>query len=107
MKVKDRYDIDPDEKKNLLGKGSYGSVYKATDKVSGKQVALKVIQKKKLSIEEYDMIQSEIEISLILSEDDHPGISKIYDFYNDQDTVTIVMELIKGKNMFAWLMEYQ
>lgn len=51
------------------------------------------------------MIQTEIELSLVLSEDDHPGLVKLIDVISDRETVVLIMELVTGSNLFNWLME--
>lgn len=41
----------------------------------------------------------------MLTEDEHPGIVKILDVFEDSENVTLVMEMIQGLNLFKWLME--
>lgn len=41
-------------------------------------------------------MMQEIEICRAMSEDSHPSISKLLDFYEDNNTLTIIMELIDG-----------
>lgn len=60
--------------------------------------------------EELNQIRTEIEISFALSEDYHDlpdsGLVKVYDVFEDNTTVTIVMEYIQGISMFEWLLKY-
>ncbi|TNV86699.1 hypothetical protein FGO68_gene563 [Halteria grandinella] len=105
--MQDRFEYDPEDKGCQLGKGSYGAVYKAFDKLTKTFVALKVIKRTLLSVEEYDMIASEIELSLVLSEDCHPGLTRLRDVYRSPDQVVLVMDLVEGVNLFSWLMANQ
>lgn len=43
MDPKERYLYDPSDSHALLGKGSYGAVYKGVDRITNKHVAVKVI----------------------------------------------------------------
>ncbi len=45
-----------------LGKGKYGVVKKGTHKKSGKVVAIKIVNKKELSVKDNEKLKREIEV---------------------------------------------
>jgi len=53
----DFYDIQ-----ETLGQGKYGVVKKAVHKKSGKEVAVKVVKKKELSLKDQELLKREIEV---------------------------------------------
>lgn len=53
----DFYDL-----KESLGKGKYGLVKRATHKKSGKDVAVKIVKKKDLSLKDMELLKREIEV---------------------------------------------
>ena len=82
------------EIKENLGSGSYGTVVLAVHKSSREQRAIKIINKYKLRNEEQKRkVVSEVEI---LRKLDHPHIVKVYEFYEDEFNLYVVMELCSG-----------
>lgn len=72
-----------------LGKGRFGNVYLAQDKLTGFLVAIKSLQKK--AIKENDMIRQvkqEIKIQLYL---DHPNVLKMYGFFDDFENIYLII----------------
>lgn len=55
--IRDDYKLE-----NVLGKGSFATVRKARDRVTGESVAVKIISKGKLSAEDKIALQNEIDI---------------------------------------------
>lgn len=93
-RIEDHYDgiADP---KGIIGKGSFGQVAKVTHKV-GKQVrACKIIPKSRIK----DPKKFKIEID-ILKDVDHPNIIKLYETFEDQLNVYLVMEVCEGGELF-------
>uniref|UniRef100_A0A8C9GUM3 Protein kinase domain-containing protein n=1 Tax=Piliocolobus tephrosceles TaxID=591936 RepID=A0A8C9GUM3_9PRIM len=89
--LRDLYEID----KLKLGKGSYGSVVKAINKKTKQQRAIKIIEKKK--IHNIERLKREI---LIMKQMDHPNIIKLYEVYEDNDRLYLVLELCTGGELF-------
>jgi TonB family protein len=81
-----------------IGRGAMGVVYRATDPVIGRAVAIKVINEGYLTSvgvtpsEYFERFQREAEVAGRLN---HPGIAKIYDLGPN----FIVMEYIDGQNL--------
>lgn len=73
-----------------IGRGGFSVVYEATNKETGKVVAVKVIDKKKQDDEQLVLLQREISIMKKL---DHPNIVKLYDVYDEEKTISLVIEL--------------
>jgi polo-like kinase 1 len=73
------------KKGRFLGKGNFGSVYKATDVATGENVAVKIIPKSKMA----KMLQ---EIVLLKSVS-HIYIFKLFSHFEDRDSVYVILEL--------------
>ena len=92
-KVYDNY-----EKIQLLGKGSFGCVYKVRRKNSGSGEiirALKEISKEKMCLNEENSQEIRNEISVLKSLD-HPNIMKIYEFFEDNKKMYLISEFCGG-----------
>ncbi|XP_015583152.2 germinal center kinase 1 [Ricinus communis] len=76
----------------LIGKGSFGDVYKAFDKELNKDVAIKVIDLEE-SEDEIEDIQKEISV---LSQCRCPYITEYYGSYLNQTKLWIIMEYMAG-----------
>ncbi|GAW80720.1 calcium-dependent protein kinase 3 [Plasmodium gonderi] len=78
-----------------LGRGTYGCVYKATDKLLKIQRAVKVVSKKKLK--NIPRFRQEIDIMKNL---DHPNVVKLLETFEDNKQIYLVMELCTGGELF-------
>ena len=93
--MKKLYDID---EKKPLGSGSYGKVFRATNKEDKEHViAIKVI--KKVGMTDRDLMGLQREVS-IMNSIDHPNIVKYYETYNDHKFIYLCMELCTGGELF-------
>ena len=90
---------DPNEeynKLNFLGEGSFAAVYKVQNKLTGQVRAMKIIKKSATCTEQDDQeIVNEINILRTM---DHPNILKIFEFYSNKESYSIVTELCSGGN---------
>lgn len=92
--LKATYKID----NKVLGAGSFGKVFVATDKQNSKfKVAVKVISKKFLTKEEIENLKNEV---AIMNKVDHPNIVKYYETYDEAKFIYLVMELCDGGELF-------
>lgn len=80
------------ESLEIIGKGSFGDVYKGFDKELGKDVAIKVIDLEEAE-DEVEDIQREISV---LSQCRSPYITEYYGSYLHQTKLWIVMEYMAG-----------
>ena len=85
---------------NKLGKGSYGSVYLATHRITGDESAVKVMNVDKVT--SYYLRKLHTEIS-ILKEIDHPNIIKLKDVYFGKRSVYLVTDLCRGGELLELL----
>ena len=75
--------------KQTLGKGKFGLVKSAIHKKSGKVVAVKVMSKKEMSVQDVELQRREIEILKMCQ---HPHIIRLLDLFENQDYIYIIME---------------
>lgn len=77
-----------------LGKGSFGTVYKGTNRQNSKnQLAVKKIDKRYITKEEIDDIHNEV---MILGRMDHSNIVNYFETYDDNNNIYLCMELCTG-----------
>ncbi|KAJ6745124.1 CBL-INTERACTING SERINE/THREONINE-PROTEIN KINASE 14 [Salix purpurea] len=83
----------------LLGCGAFAKVYHARDVQTGKSVAIKIINKKKIANPSLmSNIKREISIMRKLN---HPNIVKIIEVLASKTKIYCVMEYVKGGELFA------
>ena len=83
-----------------LGKGSYGSVYLATHRVTGDERAVKVMNVERVTSYYLRKLHTEIEVLKCL---DHPNIVKIQDVFFGKRSVYVVTDLCRGGELFELL----
>src|SRR5262245_53206791 len=77
-----------------LGTGGMGSVYRATDELLGREVALKVID---TTMEGSPArLRAEAAAMARLS---HPGIATVYELIEDDTRLVMAMELVRGQTL--------
>ena len=85
---------------NKLGKGSYGSVYLATHRLTGDERAVKVMNVDRVT--SYYLRKLHTEIS-ILKCVDHPNIVRLQDVFFGKRSVYLVTDLCRGGELFELL----
>jgi len=85
----DFYEVD-----RMIGEGAFARVYLARGKQTGTEYAVKIIDKVP---EELSFILAEVKIAQTVS---HPFIVRTYDIFEHTDQLDIVMELMRGGELF-------
>ena len=88
----------------MIGQGAYGIVYKGKKEDTGDTVAIKRIPFADSTPEGGVPCNVIREISL-LRELDHPNVVKLYDVYEDESHICLVMELMQGGELFDQILE--
>lgn len=84
-----------------LGKGKFGNVYYARQKVSNIPIALKVLFKSQMNNEQIlKMLKREIEIQFRLK---HENINKLYSYFHDQKNVYLILEYAENGEFYKYL----
>ena len=73
---------------------------RAEHKKYGKEVAVKIVKKKELSLKDIELLKREIEVLKICQ---HPNIIRFYDVFENSDYIYIVMEYLKGGDFFSYI----
>mmetsp|Transcript_25225 Transcript_25225/g.64105 ORF Transcript_25225/g.64105 Transcript_25225/m.64105 type:complete len:547 (+) Transcript_25225:66-1706(+) len=79
----------------LLGRGGFGSVFRARHLPTGEDRAIKVVPKPRSGLELRRLL-TEVELLIQL---DHVNIEKFYEFFEDQKLLCLVTELCTGGNL--------
>lgn len=93
--LEDEYEIG-----DKLGSGSYGIVKSCLHKTTGQERAVKIIEKKKIK----NMAQFRTEVK-ILQTLDHPNIIKMFEFFEDEINIYLVLEKCEGGELFDRVIE--
>ena len=93
--LNDLYEIKGD-----LGKGKFGLVKLGIHKESGREVAVKIINKKLVGPVDVQQVKSEIDILKIAK---HPNIIKLYDVFENEKFIYIIMEYCAGGDLFSYI----
>ena len=83
-----------------FGNGRYGVIRTAVNKVTHESVAVKLIKKEKVTENDLVTVRREIEVMRICQ---HPNIVSIIDTFENSDYIYIVLELLKGEDLFFYL----
>ena len=91
----DKYEIV-----SQIGAGGYARCLKVKNKITNQFYACKELQKNKLS--DYNSLKREISIMIKL---DHPNIIKLYEYYETETFIYLIMELCTGGELFDTIIE--
>jgi len=84
-----------------IGEGSYATVRKGMNKLTNKEVAIKVYEKSKLINAQRKLnVKKEIRI---LKKVNHPNIVKFHEVVNTTNNLYLIMEFIKGKSLTSYI----
>lgn len=87
---------------DYLAEGSFGKVYKANHKETDRLVAVKVISKLKMEENDLEVQTNEIEILKVI---EHPHIVRMFDFFEDPNSIFLVMEYLEGNSMLKYVVK--
>src|SRR3990172_9743722 len=95
-----KYDLEAE-----LGKGAFGSVFRAFETDTLRPVALKILLPERSRLDtERDRFVREARLASKL---DHPHIVKVYEADEWDGLPYIAFELIQGRNLAKWLSQYR
>lgn len=83
--------------KSFLGRGSFASVCKCTEKATGKELAAKIVRFTKGNEADLKRVATEAEIWRTVH---HNNIVSLYKTFLEENEICIVMELIQGTTLF-------
>ena len=92
---------------NKLGKGSFGSVYKVKNKITGEIRAMKIIKNTTISDNDGAANKKFLKEIQVLKELEHPNIIKIFEYYIDNRYHYIITELLTGGELYESILKFQ
>ena len=90
----DKYEI-----KQKIGNGKFGLVKCGINKETKKPVAIKIMAKKNMDKSDLELAKVEIDILKI---GQHPNIIKLYDVYENENYIYIIMEYCSGGDLLSY-----
>ena len=95
---------DEYETKEKIGEGNFAVVKKCIEKKSGKEYAVKIISKQKLTRKDLDLIIQEKNYMKLIK---HPNIVSLKGDYEDEKYIYFLMEYYKGGDLYSYIYEYK
>ena len=91
--------FDKYEVKQKIGKGKFGLVKAGVNKETKQPVAIKIMAKKNMDKSDMELAKVEIDILKISQ---HPNIIKLYDVYENEHYIYIIMENCSGGDLLSY-----
>ena len=94
------------KKYDLIGKGTYGNVYLSHNKIDNKPYAIKLIEKKNLSLLNcpIELIYKEISIQIQIN---HPNIIKLFSYYENEENIYMILEYSNKGSLYTLIRKKQ
>jgi len=86
--------------KEELGRGKMGRVFRALEKKSQKEVALKIVPKSCIDKTTFKALRREVEVQARLY---HPNIVRLYGYFQDEYMLYLVLEYLDGGDLFNYI----
>eukprot|EP00035_Acanthoeca_spectabilis_P021758 m.440038 g.440038 ORF g.440038 m.440038 type:complete len:687 (+) comp18458_c0_seq1:135-2195(+) len=86
-----------------VGKGNFAKVKLAVHKLTGAEVAIKIVDKNSLNESSMAKLKREVDN---MKRMDHPNIVKLYEVIDTESTLYLVMEYAAGGEVFDYLVEH-
>ncbi|KAK5970619.1 Serine/threonine-protein kinase BRSK2 [Trichostrongylus colubriformis] len=90
----------PYKLEKTLGKGQTGLVKTGTHCITGRKVAIKIVNKEKLSDSVLQKVEREIAIMKLI---EHPHVLHLYDVYENKKYLYLLLEHVSGGELFDYL----
>ena len=90
--------MDVYKREELIGRGVTSKVYRCQNLETAERWAVKILEKKLLKKEDVNRYLKEI---YILKNLEHPHVVRVYEYLQDEERVYIVMELLRGRELFS------
>ncbi|XP_075910442.1 serine/threonine-protein kinase BRSK2-like [Petromyzon marinus] len=94
--------VGPYRLEKTLGKGQTGLVKLGIHSVTGRKVAVKIVNREKLSESVLMKVEREIAILKLI---EHPHVLKLYDVYENKKYLYLVLEHVSGGELFDYLVK--
>ena len=104
LAVQNKSLFDKYEVRQKIGKGKFGLVKSGINKETHKQVAIKIMAKKNMDKSDLELAKVEIDILKISQ---HPNIIKLYDIYENENYIYIIMEYCSGGDLLSYFEYYE
>ncbi|KAG1671375.1 hypothetical protein FOA52_011872 [Chlamydomonas sp. UWO 241] len=89
-----------------LGKGQFGRVCAAIDRVNGNKVAVKSISKRSAEVQANFRKDIQTEIQILYTLTGHQNVVQLFEVYEDAESIHLVLELCQGKDWFERLLKH-
>lgn len=102
MAYKDDQYVGPYRLEKTLGKGQTGLVKLGVHCITAKRVAIKIVNREKLSESVLMKVEREIAIMKLI---EHPHVLGLYDVYENKKYLYLVLEHVSGGELFDYLVK--
>ena len=103
LAIQNKSIFDKYEVKQKVGKGKFGLVKLGLNKETKKPVAIKIMAKKNMDKSDMELAKVEIDILKI---GQHPNIIKLYDVFENENYIYIIMEYCSGGDLLSYFEYY-
>ena len=95
--LEDLYDVT-----GVLGEGGFATVRRGTHRITKNVYAIKTIDLCKIKVDQLDSLRNEVNIMKML---DHPNVVKLFETFEEENKLHLVLELCEGGDLFDFIMK--